>query len=799
MAFGCGFSIPAFYGAASGLGMFASASLYLDFTSGNQTLDPRTTFSRASNATVVGKDGTTQYAPHNLLTYSEQFDNAAWANDAFSGGVATVTANAVAAPDGTTTADTVMFTASTNQRRLQAKTSISTGVTHTFSIYVKKGSLSSVVVVCDYINAPYIGIAYNFDTDTLMPGTGITASRVIGANGWVRIIGSWAALGTSMYCGLASTSTGTVQVWGAQLNVGPLQPYYPTTVKNLLGFTQEFDNAAWTKSNSTVTANAATAPDGTLTANKLVENTANNSHSASVTTSTLSSGTPYSFSLYAKASEAGRYLAVALGGTAFTSVQTIGFTLSGNGSFAVLGGSAATPTIQNIGNGWYRCSVTSTAQADGTGLVVYYLSTSGTSGAGLTYTGDGTSGIYVWGAQLSDSASLDPYVYNPGAAPSASAYYGPRFDYDPVTLQPKGLLIEGQRTNSIRNNTMQGAVAGTPGTPPTNWVTIGAGLGTLTQQIVGTGTSNGINYIDLKLSGTTSTTSFGLSFDAPNQVVASSTQTWTSSFWISLVAGAITNITAIENRVTERDSTGTFLATTTFDMKPSLSALLTRREVSRTLSGGTAARVSGELFFTFASGAAIDITLRIGMPQLELGAFATSVIPTTSAQATRAADVATMTGTNFSSWYRQDEGTLFGEFEVPTNRSYSGTFRTVAQISPSGSSITYVHLLVNNAIQFNFYVQDGATVQANISNGSNTGTISKLAGCYRVNDFALSANGAASMTDTSGQAPITLPPTQMTIGGVRDGNVLGNINGHIRRIAYFPRRLSNAELQGITS
>ena len=236
----------------------------------------------------------------------------------------------------------------------------------------------------------------------------------------------------------------------------------------------------------------------------------------------------------------------------------------------------------------------------------------------------------------------------------------PRLDYNPSTLAPLGLLIEEQRTNSIRNNTMQGAVAGTPGTLPTNWITIGAGLGTLTQQIVGTGISNGITYIDVRISGTTSTISFGISPESNTQISAASGQNWTSSIYLARVGGTTSNLTIIQ-RVVERTIVGSGVANTPTNITSSLGTSLSRFSVTRTLTDATTAFVTTDVLFEFLAGAAIDITLRIGLPQLEQGAFATSVIPTTTTALTRNADVASMTGTNFSSWFNAAEGTLLAQ------------------------------------------------------------------------------------------------------------------------------------------
>ena len=103
---------------------------------GRTTLDPKITFGRTSNSTLTNSAGLVAYAPHNLLTYSEQFDNAAW----FKGNT-TVTANTVVAPNGTITADTLAFAAVANAN-LQPTTAtpVSVGQVYTYSIYVKANS-----------------------------------------------------------------------------------------------------------------------------------------------------------------------------------------------------------------------------------------------------------------------------------------------------------------------------------------------------------------------------------------------------------------------------------------------------------------------------------------------------------------------------------------------------------------------------------------------------------------------------------------------------------------------------------
>ena len=366
----------------------------------------------------------------------------------------------------------------------------------------------------------------------------------------------------------------------------------------------------------------------------------------------------------------------------------------------------------------------------------------------------------------------------------------PRLDYDPVTFAARGLLIEEQRTNSIRNNTMVGAVAGTPGTLPTNWIATSTG-GSITRTVVGAGTENGINYIDIRyqFSGAANAQ---IITEATNQIAASSGQNWASSFYVKLVGGSLTNIAATLN-LQELNAGGAVLATTVTAFTPTSNGLATQRySNTRNLNQATCAFVVQYILLA-ASGAA-NITLRIGLPQLEQGAFATSVIPTTTAAATRAADIATMTGTNFSSWFNAAAGTLFAEW----NAFGSNYNRSVVDIEQTAAATDRIDIAINSSNVINPKTVVGGSAVASLNGGNYTAnTTARLAFAYASANYASSLNGAAAVTaTTAGALPSSL--AKMFIGSL-SGISGQQINGHIRRITYYPRRLSNAELQWITS
>jgi hypothetical protein len=386
-------------------------------------------------------------------------------------------------------------------------------------------------------------------------------------------------------------------------------------------------------------------------------------------------------------------------------------------------------------------------------------------------------------------ASTATYFNSAGVLTSA-ATNAPRFDYNPSTLAAQGLLIEESRTNSIRNNTMVGAVAGTPGTLPTNWNV--SNLGTLTQQVVGTGTSNGITYIDLRFSGTTSSTQLSIrpELSGTGAIVAANGQTWAMSLWSAIVAGGLTNITGSGYGTLAYDAAGAFIGAPFSSGVVTTSSTLTRTQVSGTIAIAGTAFIQPQIYLFFNSGVAIDITLRIGLPQLELGAFATSVIPTTTTALTRAADVASVN--TLSPWFNASAGTTY--FEGVTFDSLAAAFPRAFQFNDSTNNNVIQITRNNSSGNARMSVVAGGVAQAAADATAWTlNATTKAALAYATNDFAIVANGGLATTDTSGTVPTV---SNLLLGSQALGASF--INGYLRRITYYPRRLSNAELQAIT-
>jgi hypothetical protein len=184
--------------------------------------------------------------------------------------------------------------------------------------------------------------------------------------------------------------------------------------------------------------------------------------------------------------------------------------------------------------------------------------------------------------------------------------------------------------------------------------------------------------------------------------------------------------------------------------------------------------------------------------QWEVGSFPTSYIPTSGSTATRSADVASITGTNFSSWYNQSEGTLYQDCTTRVPATALNPDVGVGAIMTASGNVQLGFYQVLNTSNLNAVVYQTATAySANLSlSGAWTQNVpSKAALAYKQNSFAASADGATPQTDSSGIVPI---PNALDIGQLSTfpSNHIGA--GTFARLTYYPVRLPDATLQALT-
>jgi hypothetical protein len=175
--------------------------------------------------------------------------------------------------------------------------------------------------------------------------------------------------------------------------------------------------------------------------------------------------------------------------------------------------------------------------------------------------------------------------------------------------------------------------------------------------------------------------------------------------------------------------------------------------------------------------------------QLEAGAFPTSYIATTTASVTRNADVASMTGTNFSAWYNSSQGTLFSNSLPPD----AAAFFAFQIISDGTNANELQQRTVSGGTNPTFVVNTLSSTVASIGVVLAKGVENKIASAYKVDDFQSAVNGTLGTADNSGAVPTV---TQLDLG--RRANGTTYLNGYIRTIRYYPVRNSDAQLQALT-
>lgn len=248
---------------------------------------------------------------------------------------------------------------------------------------------------------------------------------------------------------------------------------------------------------------------------------------------------------------------------------------------------------------------------------------------------------------------LSKVARTPNTLPASSFFdvdLGKSMKIQAVTLRRHNLSLaakyrvrataEVPATNQTRNNTMIGAAVGSPGTLPTHWEFQNSVVG-VSSEIADVGVEDGIEYLAVRFFGTVTTAgSLAIRTEAyPYPTAAASGQSWTSSAFFRLAAGSWAGVTSHFFVLEETDSGNAYLSGAGYMRQAPTSAKLSEQRASATrkLIAPSVAKVGGYIGMTLALGAAVDFTLRIGLPQLELGAFASSAIRTYGTAVTRPA------------------------------------------------------------------------------------------------------------------------------------------------------------------
>jgi hypothetical protein len=415
-------------------GTFEITNIQIENVTGQSNQNPGEYVSSTVGMQTFATENGNRYA--NLLAYSEQFDS--WPSI---GPSTTVTANYGTAPDDTATADRIEMPIG-GSTYVRNAVSLTGGTLYTFSLWVKSNT----------------GVNQNFSfgvSDVIF--TNGTMAEVTATTEWTRFSMQFTPNSTTTWYPVVDNVANTLAVdilaWGAQLEEGSnLGDYVATTTTqsyrvaestgsalspapavvtqpaatNLVTYSHEFDNAAWVKTDSTINANATTAPDGTLTADRLIDDfsTGIGQTRTYENTVTVSSGANV-FSVFVKADQ-----------LSFVCLETSSFDAGGNAKtwFNLSTGAVGTANhddsgIEAFANSWYRCWVQFTTTTDLVGELVIRVCDADND---VVVDLDGTSSIFIWGAQCELSPTPTSYIPTSGSAATTTPT-------EPVVSWPSGL------------------------------------------------------------------------------------------------------------------------------------------------------------------------------------------------------------------------------------------------------------------------------------------------------------------------------------------------------------------------
>jgi hypothetical protein len=507
---------------------------------------------------------------------------------------------------------------------------------------------------------------------------------------------------------------------------------------NLVLQSNTFTNASWTKSNATLTFGVSD-PDGGMNA----------------TTLTATSGNGEIF----------QSVGLTAGANALTAIWIRRRT--GTGTVSLRKPDISSNVI-TLTSSWQKFYVSAVSGGTARGCNVL-ISTSGDE-------------VDIYQGQLEAvTYQTTPSTYN---ATTSAAYYGPRFDYNPATLVARGLLIEESRTNLVSYSQQINAGG--------SWTLTAIGVPTTTTSP--DGTSNAYVMVP--------TAAAAAHFFFKNITVTAAAHTWSicvkANGYNFITLNALDPSGPTDNRTWFNLGTGA-VATNAAGNTASIVSIGNgwyRCSVTRTVSAGSSAfevvvsDADNTISFT---GNGTSGVYAFGA-QLEAGAFATSYIPTAATTVARSGDSVTMTGTNFSSWYNQAQGTFVVAADV--FGAIGGELPTFVNVNDTTTS-NYIRLNAASTYRLRQFINVGGSQQTQDVTGSAPvlNQQFKVGAAYNLNDFAVVADGGAVSTDATGTVPTV---TQINFG-VWFGSAGTVLNGHIAAITYYTTRLPNATLQSLTT
>ena len=403
----------------------------------------------------------------------------------------------------------------------------------------------------------------------------------------------------------------------------------------------------------------------------------------------------------------------------------------------------------------------------------------------LRFADNKTLGDAVGGGSLVTftRASSATFVGSDGLIKTAATNEA-RFDHNPTTGESLGLLVEEARTNlALRSEELDNASWSKTGSSVSANSTTGPDNSSTADKIV-EDTSTGGHVIIQSVSALADSTTYTASI-----FCKAAERSWVAltivdkagglnRVWVNLLTGAqgTTNGTVSRSSVVAYLN-GWYLLSVSASTATGVGTPQVR--LSMGSADNTASYTGNGTSGLFVWGA-----------MLEAGAFPTSYIPTTTATVTRAADVASITGAAFSSFYNQTEGTVYADASGVNN--ISGATRRYLEIRDTAASDRLV-LGYATTTSNRFLVIDGGATVADVSVASLP--TAKAAGAYKVNSFQLASNGVLGTEDNVGVVPT---PDQLQIGSQEGSTANTFVNGTIKRLTYWPTRLSNITLQQIT-